>query len=87
MILGICSNIKHIVAGCPQGSVLSGLPFNLFINDIFQLVVPNIEIFLYANDTAIIISADNEVELQLLTNNFFLNTYSSVLLIVLLLIL
>ena len=69
-INGICSDTKQILAGCPQGSVLSIL-FNLFINNIFQLVIPNIKIFLYADDTAIIITADNKVELQLLTNEFF----------------
>ena len=46
--------------GCPQGSVLSGLSFNIFINDIFQLISPNVEIYLYADDTAILITADSE---------------------------
>ena len=55
---------------CPQCSMLSGLLFILFINDIFLLVIPNIGIFPYANNTAIIITADNEVYLQLFSSDF-----------------
>ena len=71
-INGMFSDTKQILAGCTQGSTLSGLLFNLFTNDIFLLVIPNIEIFLYADDTAIIITADTEVDLQLLTKKLFL---------------
>ena len=63
-INGNFSNLKLISADCPQGSILSGLLFNLFINDIFQLISPNIEIYLYADDTAILITADSEESLQ-----------------------
>ena len=69
-INGNFSNLKSISAGCPQGSVLSGLLFNLFINDIFQLILPNIEIYLYADDTAILITADSEDSLQKAINDF-----------------
>ena len=67
---------EQILADCSQDSILSKLLFNVFINDIFQLVVPNIKVFFYADDTAIIITEDNEIELQLL-NNSFLKKYSS----------
>ena len=64
------SNLKPISAGCSQCSVFSGLLFNLFINDIFQLISPNIEIYLYADDTAILITADSEDSLQKVINDF-----------------
>ena len=49
-INGKCFGTEQILAGYPQGSILSGLQFNFFINDIFQLVIPVTEIFLYAED-------------------------------------
>ena len=69
-INGNFSNPKLISASCPQGSVLSGLLFNLFINDIFQLISSNIEIYIYANETVLLITADSEDSLQNATNNF-----------------
>ena len=74
-INGNFSNLKPISAGCPQDSVLSGLLFNLLINDVFQFMSPNIEIYLYADDTAILITADSEDRLQRAINNFC-DTYS-----------
>ena len=67
----ILSDPKEIKAGCPQGSVLSGLLFNLFINDIFQLTSKDVEIYLFADDTAVLISADNDIDLQTAVNHFF----------------
>ncbi len=66
------SDFQPISAGVPQGSILGPLLFILFINDIFQLQANNIEIYLYADDTAIIFSADNDMALQLLVNDFFI---------------
>ena len=57
------TDTKQILAGCPQCSVLSGLLFNLFINYIFQLVAPNIESFLYADNATLKIAAENEIKL------------------------
>ena len=67
---GNFSNLKPISAGYPQGCVLSGLLFNLFINDTFKSISPNIEINLYADDTAFLITADREDSLQKAINNF-----------------
>ena len=61
---GVSSSQKLITAGTPQGSILSTLIFILFINDIFQLSLNCIDIFLYADDTAVIISCDSDTELQ-----------------------
>ena len=67
----VLSDKKSISAGVPQGSTLSSLLFILFINDVFQFNSINVEIFLYADDTAIIFSADDDHILQSIINNFF----------------
>ena len=43
----------------------------LFTNGAFQLNSYDNEIYLYADDAEIIFSADNDVDLHLLVNNFF----------------
>jgi hypothetical protein len=65
------SNTKPLSAGVPQGSLLGPILFVLFINDVFQLCSENIEIFLYADDTALIFHADNADHLQRIINDFF----------------
>jgi hypothetical protein len=60
----------------PQGSILGPVVFNLFIYDVFQLATHNVEIYLYADDTAIILSADTNHDLQILINNFFVTFYN-----------
>ncbi len=68
---GSFSAPKPISAGVPQGSILGPVLFNLFINDVFQFNATNIEIYLYADDTAVIFSADSNSELQTLVDKFF----------------
>ena len=58
-------------AGVFRGSMIAPIFLILPINDAFQLNSYNIEIYLYADDTAIIPSANNDDDLQLLVNNFF----------------
>ena len=67
----IFSTNKPISAGVPQGSILGPLLFILFINDVFQFNDVNVEIYLYADDTAIIFYANSDVMLQLVIDNFF----------------
>ena len=54
------SNSQSILAGVPQGLILSSLLFNIFINDVLQFSTPNCEIYLYTDDIAVIISAEND---------------------------
>lgn len=61
-----------IFAGVPQGSILGPLLFNLFINDVFYLESLNIEMYLYADDTAVLLTGDNNMDLQYLIDEFFL---------------
>jgi hypothetical protein len=68
---GTFSGFKPVSAGVPQGSILGPLLFILFINDVFQLMLPGVELFLYADDTAIIFSAPDNALLQHNVNNFF----------------
>lgn len=67
----ILSNSKPISAGVPQGSIIGPLLFILFINDLFQFNSLDVEIYLYADDTAVIFHATNDELLQLAINKFF----------------
>jgi hypothetical protein len=68
---GCLSSSKSINAGIPQGSILAPLLFNIFINDVFQFNSINTELYLYADDTAIVFWADNDMDLQCTINDFF----------------
>ena len=68
---GALSNKQPISAGMLQGSILGPILFFLFTNDVFQFDSANIELYLYADDTAIIFTADNDTELQVIINVFF----------------
>jgi hypothetical protein len=67
------SNIQPVSDGVPHGSILGPLLFILFINDVFQFQSPGVEIFLHADDTAIIFSASDNVLLQGVVDKFFAN--------------
>ena len=66
----ILSGQKPISAGVPQGSILGPLLFILFVNDVFQFHSVNVEIFLYADDTAIIFSSNSDINLQCVIDKF-----------------
>ena len=69
-INNLLSSQQVVSSGMPQGSCLSSLLFILFINDIFQLEGQDIEIYLYADDTAVIFSAGFDDKLQFLISKF-----------------
>ena len=70
-VYGCFSKYQSVSAGVPQGSILGPILFDLFINDLFQFNFPHCEIYLYANDTAIISSADSDSDLQIIVDDFF----------------
>jgi len=49
------SSIRFTIRGCPQGSVLGSLIFNIYINDL-PLVVRYCLAFLFADDTQLLLS-------------------------------
>lgn len=59
----ITSTLQYLNTGVPQGSVLGPLFFSLYINDLPH-VLSSSEIIMYADDTALICTADNVLELQ-----------------------
>ena len=65
-----------ISAGVPQCSTSSNLLFILFINDVFQFSSDNIELYLYANNTAIIFTANKQDVLQNIITNFLMKYLS-----------
>lgn len=60
------SSFKQIWKGLPQGAVSSTTLFNVMINDLCQVlrVISGVEIILYADDLAILISAQAMTEIE-----------------------
>ena len=52
------SNFIKIIFGTPQGGVLSGLFFNIYVNSIFKLPLSG-DIFLYCDDMSIVNNSSN----------------------------
>ena len=69
---GCFSNYLRISTGVPKESILGPLLFNVFINDFFQFNSVSFEIYLYADDTAIIFNANSNSALQSVVDAFFL---------------
>ena len=63
---------KLVSAGVPQRLILGPILFILFVNDLFQFCSRNVEIYLHADDTAIIFHANDDNKLQTIVNDFFI---------------
>ena len=50
---GVDSHILPVVSGVPQGSVLSPLPFMLYINDVVTAISAESEVNMFADDIAL----------------------------------
>ena len=59
----ILSHIKRIYCGAPQGGVLSGLFFNIYVNSIFDLLLSN-KLRLYCDDMSLIAYGVDKDELK-----------------------
>ena len=49
-VSGVTSQLRHVLSGVPQGSVLGPLLFNFYINDITRLPLTSGILSLYADD-------------------------------------
>lgn len=56
---GHISENLNLNYGVPQGSILGPTLFQIYINDLCQLSLPNCNIFTYADDTALLIHGEN----------------------------
>ena len=61
------SNLLEVKIGVPQGSVLGSLLFCLFINDLMHTIIDG-TLYLYADDSSLICSADTYEELENIVN-------------------
>jgi len=57
------SFVKNITTGCVQGSILGPVLFNIYMSGLKELIEP-CKLVSYADDSYIIASADNQIELE-----------------------
>lgn len=57
------SIVKRIRAGCIQGSIIGPLLFNIYTNQLQEIIYPN-KACAYADDAYVVVSAESETELK-----------------------
>lgn len=62
-----CSKSLPINLGVPQGSILSPILFNLYINDL-DLFIKHAEVIMYADDTSLLLSSESLRSTEALVN-------------------
>jgi hypothetical protein len=67
------SNWEEVKHGVPQGSVLGPLFFLVYINDLPRIMSADAKIFLYADDTSIIVTKPNLEDFKVTVNKIFLD--------------
>ena len=70
---GVKSEVRHVMAGIPQGSKLGPLLLILYINDIQNEL--ELEILIYADDTTLLASGANPAESAEMLNSRWPETW------------
>lgn len=63
----LTSSVQYLHTGVPQGSTLGPLLFSLYVNDLPQILT-SANAVMYADDTAIIVTANHAAELESIAN-------------------
>ena len=64
-VKGFLSDPMNVTSGTPQGGVLSGLLFALYIN-VLPGVVPNVHIYIYADDVKLMMPINSTVDVRMM---------------------
>ena len=70
------SDPLSVTCGIPQGSILGPLLFSIYINELPKYIPPSCKINLYADDTAITVTASNRNDTEYLLNNMLSIVYA-----------
>ena len=66
-------NWEEVKSGVPQGLILCPVLFHLYINDLPKIAVKDANIFLFADDTSILVTNSNDTHLKIVMNEIFID--------------